>query len=204
MSNTLEKREGAKAMKQDIILAGVGGQGILSIAYVIDNAALKQDLSFKQAEVHGMAQRGGAVQSHLRLSNDPIFSDLIPKGGADMILSVEPLESIRYFDYLAPDGIVITSSSPFVNIPNYPELDEVLSKVQSISKNIIVDSAKLAQEAGFARAQNMVMLGAASAHLILQEENLKKFIRELFQARGDKVVDINLRAFDLGRISAAG
>lgn len=191
-------------MKQDIILAGVGGQGILSIAYVIDNAALKQGLSFKQAEVHGMAQRGGAVQSHLRLSNDPIFSDLIPKGGADMILSVEPLESIRYFDYLAPDGIVITSSSPFVNIPNYPELDEVLSKVQSVPKNIIVDSAKLAQEAGFARAQNMVMLGAASAHLILQDENLKKFIRELFQARGDKVVDINLRAFDLGRVSAAG
>lgn len=204
MSNTLEKREGAKAMKQDIILAGVGGQGILSIAYVIDNAALKQGLSFKQAEVHGMAQRGGAVQSHLRLSNDPIFSDLIPKGGADMILSVEPLESIRYFDYLAPDGIVITSSSPFVNIPNYPELDEVLTKVQSVPKNIIVDSAKLAQEAGFARAQNMVMLGAASAHLILQEENLKKFIRELFQARGDKVVDINIRAFDLGRVSAAG
>lgn len=190
-------------MKQDIILAGVGGQGILSIAYVIDNAALKQGLSFKQAEVHGMAQRGGAVQSHLRLSNDPIFSDLIPKGGADMILSVEPLESIRYFDYLAPDGIVVTSSSPFVNIPNYPELDEVLSKVQSVSKNIIVDSAKLAQEAGFARAQNMVMLGAASAHLILQEENLKKFIRELFQARGNKVVDINLRAFDLGRNSAS-
>lgn len=203
MSNTLEKREGAKAMKQDIILAGVGGQGILSIAYVIDNAALKQGLSFKQAEVHGMAQRGGAVQSHLRLSNDPIFSDLIPKGGADMILSVEPLESIRYFDYLAPDGIVVTSSSPFVNIPNYPELDEVLSKVQSVSKNIIVDSAKLAQEAGFARAQNMVMLGAASAHLILQEENLKKFIRELFQARGDKVVDINIRAFDLGCDSAS-
>lgn len=204
MSNTLEKREGAKAMKQDIILAGVGGQGILSIAYVIDNAALKQGLSFKQAEVHGMAQRGGAVQSHLRLSNDPIFSDLIPKGGADMILSVEPLESIRYFDYLAPDGIVVTSSSPFMNIPNYPELDEVLTKVQSVPKNIIVDSAKLAQEAGFARAQNMVMLGAASAHLILQEENLKKFIRELFQARGDKVADINLRAFDLGRDSAAG
>ncbi len=203
VSNTLEKREGAKAMKQDIILAGVGGQGILSIAYVIDNAALKQGLSFKQAEVHGMAQRGGAVQSHLRLSNDPIFSDLIPKGGADMILSVEPLESIRYFDYLAPDGIVVTSSSPFVNIPNYPELDEVLSKVQSVSKNIIVDSAKLAQEAGFARAQNMVMLGAASAHLILQEENLKKFIRELFQARGNKVVDINLRAFDLGCDSAS-
>jgi len=162
-------------MKQDIILAGVGGQGILSIAYVIDNAALKQGLSFKQAEVHGMAQRGGAVQSHLRLPNQAIFSDLIPKGAADIILSVEPLESIRYFDYLAPDGIVITSSSPFINIPNYPQLDEVLAKVQSVSRNIIVDSAKLAQEAGFARAQNMVMLGAASVHLILEEKNLQEF-----------------------------
>jgi indolepyruvate ferredoxin oxidoreductase beta subunit len=191
-------------MKQDIILAGVGGQGILSIAYVIDNAALKEGLSFKQAEVHGMAQRGGAVQSHLRLSNEAIFSDLIPKGAADMILSVEPLESIRYFDYLAPDGIVVTSCSPFVNIPNYPELDEVLDKVRSVPKNIIVDSAKLAQEAGFARAQNMVMLGAASVHLILREENLKVYIRELFLQRGDKVVNINLKAFELGRDAATG
>lgn len=186
-------------MKQDIILAGVGGQGILSIAYVIDNAALKEGLRFKQAEVHGMAQRGGAVQSHLRLSNQAIFSDLIPKGAADMILSVEPLESIRYFDYLAPDGIVVTSSSPFVNIPDYPELDEVLAKVQSVPRHIIVDSAKLAQEAGFARAQNMVMLGAASVHLILEEKSLQEFIRELFEPRGDKVVDINLKAFQLGR-----
>ena len=189
-------------MKQDIILAGVGGQGILSIAYVIDNAALKEGLSFKQAEVHGMAQRGGAVQSHLRLSNEAIFSDLIPKGAADMILSVEPLESIRYLDYLSPDGIVITSSSPFVNIPNYPELDEVLEKVRSVPRNIIVDSAKLAQEAGFARAQNMVMLGAASVHLILEEKNLQEFIRELFNPRGDKVVDINLKSFQLGRDAA--
>jgi indolepyruvate ferredoxin oxidoreductase beta subunit len=119
-----------------------------------------------------------------------------------MILSVEPLESIRYFDYLAPNGIVVTSSSPFVNIPNYPELDEILARVRSIPRNIIVDSAKLAQEAGFARAQNMVMLGAASAHLILEEKNLQEFIRELFSPRGDKVVDINLKAFQLGRHAA--
>ncbi len=191
-------------MKQDIILAGVGGQGILSIAYVIDNAALKEGLSFKQAEVHGMAQRGGAVQSHMRLSNQPIYSDLIPKGAADMILSVEPLESIRYFDYLTADGIVVTSSSPFVNIPNYPDLDEILAKVKSVRRNIIVDSAKLAQEAGFARAQNMVMLGAASNHLILDEKNLEEFIRELFKRHGDRVVDINLKAFELGRNAANG
>lgn len=189
-------------MKQDIILAGVGGQGILSIAYVIDNAALKEGLSFKQAEVHGMAQRGGAVQSHLRLSRETIFSDLIPKGVADMILSVEPLESIRYFDYLAPEGIVVTSSSPFVNIPDYPDLDKILAKVRSVPRYVIVDSAKLAQEAGFARAQNMVMLGAASVHLILEEKNLQEYIRELFKRRGEKIVDINLKAFQLGREAA--
>ncbi|MBN1222654.1 MAG: indolepyruvate oxidoreductase subunit beta [Candidatus Aminicenantes bacterium] len=189
-------------MKQDIILAGVGGQGILSIAYVIDNAALKEGLRFKQAEVHGMAQRGGAVQSHLRLSSESIFSDLVPKGEADMILSVEPLETLRYFDYLAPDGVIVTSTTPFVNIPNYPRIEEVLSKIKTSKRYVMVDSEKLAKEAGFARAQNMVMLGAAAPHLILEEEHLKEYIRVLFGQKGEKVLDINLRAFQLGRDAA--
>ena len=186
-------------MKQDIILAGVGGQGILSIAFVIDHAALREELYFKQAEVHGMAQRGGAVQSHLRLSQEPIFSDLIPKGAADMILSVEPLECVRYLDYLAPEGIVVTSSSPFVNIPNYPDLETVLEKIRSLEKRVIVDSERLAREAGSSRAQNMVMLGAASSFLILQERNLRECIRILFEPRGDRMVEMNLKAFELGR-----
>lgn len=186
-------------MKQDIILAGVGGQGILSIAFVIDNAALKEGLSFKQAEVHGMAQRGGAVQSHLRISSDPIYSDLVPKGEADMLLSVEPMETLRYFDYLAPEGVVVASSSPFVNIPNYPDLDDVLAKIKSVERLVLVDSDELAKEAGFARAQNMVMLGASSPHLILKEEHLREYIKNLFEPRGEKIVDINLKAFQLGR-----
>lgn len=188
-------------MKQDIILTGVGGQGILSIAFVIDNAALKEDLYFKQAEVHGMAQRGGAVQSHLRLSKEPIFSDLIPKGTADLILSVEPLECVRYLDYLAPDGIVVTSSSPFVNIQSYPDLATVLDKIQTVQNRVIVDSDRLAKEAGSSRAQNMVMLGAASSFLILQEKHLKEYIRILFEPRGERMVDMNLKAFELGRSS---
>lgn len=186
-------------MKQDIILVGVGGQGILSIAFVIDNAALEEGLIFKQAEVHGMAQRGGAVQSHLRLSMDSIYSDLIPKGKADMILSVEPLETLRYFDFLSPGGIVITSNSPYVNIPDYPNLENILNRIRGAKKRIIVDAKKLAKEAGFSKAQNMVMLGAASHHLILNKKNLMKFIQVLFQPRGKRVVDINLRAFELGR-----
>lgn len=189
-------------MKQDIILAGVGGQGILSIAFVIDNAALKEGLIFKQAEVHGMAQRGGAVQSHLRISSKPIYSDLVPKGEADMLLSVEPMETLRYFDYLAPDGVVVASSSPFVNIPNYPDLEDVLAQIKTVERLVLVDSEELAKEAGFARAQNMVMLGAASPHLMLKEEDLKGYIKDLFEPRGEKLVDINLKAFQLGHDAA--
>jgi indolepyruvate ferredoxin oxidoreductase beta subunit len=189
-------------MKQDIILAGVGGQGILSIAFVIDNAALKQGLSFKQAEVHGMAQRGGAVQSHLRISDSPVFSDLIPKGEADMILSVEPLESLRYFDLLSPEGIIISSQNPLVNIPDYPELEGILGQIRKVSRHVLVDSEALAREAGSSKSGNMILLGAASPFLHLETENLIEFIRVLFQRHGEKVVDINLKAYQLGREAA--
>jgi indolepyruvate ferredoxin oxidoreductase beta subunit len=190
-------------MKQDIILAGVGGQGILSIAYVIDQAALKRGLNMKQAEVHGMAQRGGAVQSHLRVSDQTIYSDLIPKGQADLVLSVEPLEALRYADYLHPDGMVITGSTPLVNITDYPPIEGVLERVRQLKRSLVIDSAALAQKAGSAWAQNMVMLGAASRFLILEEADLKEFVGELFGRRGAAVVEANLKAFDLGREAAA-
>jgi len=190
-------------MKQDIILAGVGGQGILSIAFVIDHAALAEGLSFKQAEVHGMSQRGGAVQSHVRLSDDRIWSDLIPKGEADMILSVEPLEALRYLEYLRPEGIVVTSSTPYINIPDYPPLESVLAGIRNVGACVIVDSETIAREAGTSKAQNMVMLGAASNHLILKEETLRRYVEVLFKARGENVVLANLKAFELGRIAAA-
>ena len=189
-------------MKQDIILAGVGGQGILSIAYVIDNAALADGLFFKQAEVHGMAQRGGAVQSHMRLSDGAIWSDLIPKGGADMILSVEPLEALRYLDYLKPDGIVVTSSTPFRNIPDYPEVGKVLEALRNAPRSVIVDSENLAKEAGTVKAQNIVLLGAASSFLILKEASLVGTIEALFRGRGTPVLEANLKAFALGRKAA--
>ena len=191
-------------MKQDIILAGVGGQGILSIAFVIDSAALAEGLSFKQAEVHGMSQRGGAVQSHMRLSSGRIWSDLIPKGEADMILSVEPLEALRYLEYLRPDGIVVTSSTPYINIPEYPAVESILAEIRNAGPCAIVDSEKIAKQAGSSKTQNTVMLGAASNHLILKEETLRHFIEVLFKARGESVVRANLKAFELGRAAAAG
>ncbi|MGB9892920.1 MAG: indolepyruvate oxidoreductase subunit beta [Candidatus Saccharicenans sp.] len=189
-------------MKYDIILAGVGGQGILSIAFVIDNAALEEGWFFKQAEVHGMSQRGGAVQSHLRLAKAIIYSDLIPLGEADMILSVEPLEALRYFEYLKPGGAIVSSTTPYVNIPDYPAMEEIFKEIRKTPVSLLIDSEKLAKEAGSVRAQNMVMLGAASVFLPLKEESLKKYIQVLFERRGPQIVQTNLKAFNLGRQAA--
>jgi indolepyruvate ferredoxin oxidoreductase beta subunit len=186
-------------MQKNIILAGVGGQGILSIAFVIDNAALDAGYDFKQAEVHGMAQRGGAVQSHLRYSDTEIFSDLIPRGRADMILSVEPLEVLRYVHYLSPQGWVVSSTTPYVNIPDYPVKDEVVERLCSFERVVLVDAAAVAKAAGNLRAQNMVMVGAASSLLDFNEESLLKYVETLFARKGEKLVSINQKAFSFGR-----
>jgi indolepyruvate ferredoxin oxidoreductase beta subunit len=191
-------------MTYNLILAGVGGQGILSIAFVIDQASLAEGLYFLQAEVHGMSQRGGAVQSHLRLSDTKIYSPLIPQGEADLILSVEPLEALRYFSYLKPRGTVISSRSPYLNIPDYPPLEDIYREIKKVPASLLLEADRLAKEAGSLRAENMVVLGAASVYLPLKEENFKRFIEVLFRAKGEKVVNTNLKAFDLGRQAAKG
>lgn len=185
--------------RQDIILAGVGGQGILSIAAVIGGAALKLGLNVKQAEVHGMAQRGGAVQSHLRLSRSRIWSDLIPRGGADLILAVEPLEALRYLDFLSPQGRIVASSKPYINIPDYPDLEALLAEIRKIPGSVVVEAEALARKAGTVRAQNIVILGAAARYLILSEDSLKETLTATFGRRGESVLAANLKAFDLGR-----
>ena len=186
-------------MKQDIILAGVGGQGILSIATVIGSAALEQGLYIKQAEVHGMSQRGGDVQSHLRLSTDPIHSDLIPHGGADLIVSLEPMEALRYLPYLAKDGWIVTSSVPFQNIPNYPDLEKVLEELRKLPRVIVLDVEATAKEVNSPRSANMVLLGATSGVMgLLDPDKLRDGIRRIFARKGDAVVDANILAFDAG------
>ncbi len=190
-------------MKYDIILAGVGGQGVLSVSAIIASSAMKEGLHVKQSEVHGMSQRGGAVLANLRLSDRPIASDLIPLGTASMILSMEPLESLRYLRYLDPAGAIITSSDPLVNIPDYPALDGLLAQVRSLGGAVLIDAERLAREAGSTRATNMVMVGAASHHLPVLVATIEHFIESMFARKGEKIVQTNLRAFRAGREAAA-
>ena len=186
-------------MKRDIILAGVGGQGILSIATVIGDAALNEGLYLKQAEVHGMSQRGGDVQSNLRLSSEPIYSDLIPKGGADIIISLEPMEALRYLPYLKEDGWIVTSSKPFVNIPNYPDIEDVLAHVKAIKNHIMIDVETLAKEAGApAQAANMVLLGAAIPMLDIDHDKIIAGVRRIFERKGEAIVAANIAAIEAG------
>ncbi len=186
-------------MKIDIILAGVGGQGILSIASTIGFAAVNTGLFLKQAEVHGMSQRGGDVQSNLRLSSNDIASDLIPKGKADLIISVEPMEALRYLPMLNKDGWVITNTTPFINIPNYGGVDNVLAEINKLPRKIAIDADTIARELGSPRSANMVILGAAAPFLDMDYKSLENAIITMFSRKGQEVVDINIACLRAGR-----
>lgn len=185
-------------MKTDIVLSGVGGQGILSIATVLGEAAIKEGLYIKQAEVHGMSQRGGDVQSNLRISSDPIMSDLIPLGKADLIISLEPMEALRYLPYLSKEGWIITNSAPFVNIGNYPELEKVLDAVKAVKNHVLIDVDTLAKEVASPRASNIVLLGAAAPFVGIETDKLEEGIRRIFGRKGEQIVEMNLKAFRAG------
>lgn len=190
-------------MKTDIILAGVGGQGILSIAAALGFAALTNDLYMKQAETHGMSQRGGDVQSYMRISDKPIFSDLIAKGTADIILSVEPMEALRYLPYLKQGGYVVTNATPFINIPNYPDTDILMQTLKALPHQVIIDADSIAKEvAGNIRVSNFVMLGASSPFIEIPFEYLEKGIAAIFERKGSEVVEMNLKALRAGRVFA--
>lgn len=185
-------------MNTDIILSGVGGQGILSIATIIGAAAINDNLYIKQAEVHGMSQRGGDVQSNLRISSTPIASDLIPLGKADLIISLEPMEAMRYLPYLKKDGWVITNTEPFVNIPDYPDLDPLMQRIEALPHHVALDVAAIASEAASPRAANIVLLGAAAPFLGIDIAKIEDGIHSVFARKGDAIVEMNIKAFRAG------
>ena len=185
-------------MKIDIVLAGVGGQGILSIATILGAAALKENLYIKQAEVHGMSQRGGDVQSNLRISSEPIASDLIPQGGADLIVSLEPMESLRYIPYLSKSGWIVTNTAPFINIPNYPEMETVNAALDACPNVVAFNMDDMAKEVASPRTSNMVLLGAAAPFLNIEIEKIEDGINTIFGAKGEAIVEMNIKAFRAG------
>lgn len=185
-------------MKKDIILAGVGGQGILTIATIIGHSAISRSWYMKQAEVHGMSQRGGDVQSHLRLSDVPVHSDLIPFGQADMILSVEPMESLRYLPYLHGDGWLISNKTAFNNIAVYPDIEMIYREIEAYEHHILIDADAIAKEVKAPRAMNIVMLGAAIGHLGFEVPEIEEAIRVIFGRKGEAIVEANLRALRAG------
>jgi indolepyruvate ferredoxin oxidoreductase beta subunit len=186
-------------MKIDIILAGVGGQGILSIAASIGMAALHQNLYLKQAEVHGMSQRGGSVHSDLRISDREIASDLIPLGGADLIISVEPMEALRYLPYLSGNGWLVTNSSPFVNIPDYPDIEQLTQEIKCLQHHIMLDANKMASDLGSKKSGNMVILGAATPFINIPFDSFELGVTEIFKSKGEEIVAMNLTALRTGR-----
>ena len=192
-----------ESLKYDIILAGVGGQGVLSLSGIIAAAALREGLAVKQSEVHGMSQRGGAVVANLRMDAKAVASDLVPVGCASMILSLEPLESLRYLRYLSPAGAIVTATEPVRNIPDYPEIERVLQAIRTLPHAVLIDGERIARRAGSARAANMALIGAASMLLPLSRETIERCIAERFLSKGPAVVELNLKAFQAGREAAA-
>ena len=186
-------------MKTDIILAGVGGQGILSIASILGDAVLMENLHLKQAETHGMSQRGGAVVSHLRISDKTIYSDLIPQGTADLILAVEPMEVLRYLPFLKPDGYIVTNTTPFQNIDNYPNSDEIIAEVRKQPRHVAIDADDIASEIGNKKVSNTVMLGAATPFIQIAPEKIEEGIKHVFGKKGSEIVSLNIDAFRAGR-----
>ena len=187
-------------MKFDIVMCGVGGQGGISVSVVIAKAAMAEGLRVKQSEVHGMSQRGGEVLAHLRLSDTEPASPTIPKGGASLILSFEPLEGLRYLPWLnAAKGVLLSATAPIRNMDSYPETERVLAELRAMPQAILLDADTLAREAGNVKAANMVLVGAAAKYLPLKAESLEGAIRDLFGRKGEAVVEANLKAFEYGR-----
>lgn len=186
-------------MTYDILVAGVGGQGVLSIAAIIAKAAMLAGLSVRQSEVHGMSQRGGGVQAQLRLSDSEIFSDLIPSGSADMILSMEPMESLRYLSYLKKDGTLITAAEAFLNISNYPDIETVYSAIKKLPSSHLIYASELAKQAGHQKSVNMVLIGAALSYLPIKYDLIAQSIHDTFAQKDPRLVEINLQALSLGQ-----
>ena len=190
-------------MEYQIFLAGVGGQGILSVTDILCNAAIDLGFKVRGSETHGMSQRGGSVFSNVRFGN--IYSPLIMERDSDVLIGFEPTETLRYARYVKPTGIILVNAHPIPS-PNftlskssYPEINSILTALKTYSPNVIpINATKIASSLGMPIVQNIVMLGALSAitGLPLKEESLISALKKQFKP---KHFNLNLKAFKLGK-----
>jgi indolepyruvate ferredoxin oxidoreductase beta subunit len=186
----------------DVVVVGVGGQGVILISEIIGRAAMLAGLSVRGVETHGMAQRGGSVINHIRVGCD--YSAMISPGSADVLLAMEPAEALRYAHYLSPEGVALVNTRQVLPVTvttgqaTYPPLEEILAPLREVSSEVWpMDATGLATEAGSPQATNVVMLGALSKHLPIEEAILLEALSETVPA---KFLEINRKAFELGKI----
>lgn len=185
----------------DIVIVGVGGQGVILISDILGRAAVRAGKPVRGAETHGMAQRGGSVVNYTRIGCR--FSPMVPSGGADVLLALEPAEALRFGHYLSRKGIALVNTLPVLPITvttgkaSYPPVDEILSPLREVCKEVRpMDATSLAKTAGTAQAMNVVMLGALSKYIPLPE---KLLLDTLCDVVPRKYLDVNKSAFALGK-----
>jgi indolepyruvate ferredoxin oxidoreductase, beta subunit len=183
----------------DVLIVGIGGQGTILASNVLGGACLIEGRHVKGAETHGMAQRGGSVESHIRI--DGQYGPLIAPGTAEVIIAFDMLEALRYSYYLKSGGIIVVNRQLVVPTSVYmqglaePTEDEILQRLAQF-RLCVIDADRLAREAGSTLTQNIVMLGAASHFLPLKPESHAEAVSGLVPP---KTIDLNLNAFNLGR-----
>lgn len=189
----------------DLVIAGVGGQGTILASDIIGKAAVKENISVRAAETHGMAQRGGSVVNHIRLGCE--LGSMIPLKSADVLLALEPSEALRYLEYLSDDGTIIVNTDPVLPVTvtsglcTYPDADAIIEKLKQNHEVKAFNATELAKDAGHPQSMNVVMVGAVSNYLPVSVESMLECVRELVPP---KTVDINIRAFEMGRSVAQG
>lgn len=192
--------DGAGEKKLDLLITGVGGQGAILASDIIGKAAVVSGLSIRAAETHGMAQRGGSVINHIRLGT--YLGSMIPKKGADIMLALEPMEAVRYLDFLKDGGVIIVNTHPIIpvtvtsGLAKYPDVQEILDVLSEKYVVKAVNANELAYEAGSRLAMNVVMVGAVSGYLPIPKEALLESVKALVPK---KTIEINVRAFEMGR-----
>ena len=182
-----------------IVLAGVGGQGVLSLAQIVLEALRRSGLQALQSEIHGMSQRGGSVHAQVCFAEVPLTSPIIDEGCADLLISLEPLEALRYVAMLRMDGHLVVSEEPQMSMDGYPPLDDVYAALKKVRGCHLLDTEELARRLNHRQAGGMALLGMASKYLPVTDEVWRKVIFERFEAKGARVTDKNLEAFEAGR-----